>query len=448
MRRGLSLSLALALALACGCLPGSFDALGDAAPVHTEPLEFPGDENAQLAFAWTVPADDESRGRVLFGDGERALGWLRLDLDGRVELRFAHFSELTEIGSHPDHVEITQPHLNALAIVPDASIAEGLVRVAAEQGVPDRVVRFRVADFSRIVEPQLDMRVYAWVADPVPELRGPIASVQLDEGLPETLSASADGLFVWDSLGTSLPIYEQARTSMLADNPDVFTDDPSQGYGLTHCPDLQPTALAGGRVLPNGGRAALALAGDQLTFVAVAEPGVVSLVGAPIYDCAHASLSLPGPASVLAVVDLGLDGDDDLLVGSPEQARVWVYENLGDGLPASPTLVLEGQDNELEFGASVTSVELGGDAPEVIVVGAPGTAVGGKVGVGRVLVFDAADGTRLRSIEDLEPRTDSQHGLAVHGLDVPGREELVISGAREFRVHWSILPGDEGPAHE
>jgi hypothetical protein len=68
----------------------------------------------------------------------------------------------------------------------------------------------------------------------------------------------------------------------------------------------------------------------------------------------------------------------------------------------------------------VTSVELGGEAPQVIVVGAPATAVGGKVGVGRVLVFDATDGTLLRSIEDLEPRTDSRHGLAVHGLDLPG----------------------------
>lgn len=443
MRRQLAI---VPLALACGCLPGSFDALGDAAPVHTEPLEFPVDQSAELTVALTVAADDESRGRVLFGDGERALGWLRLDLDGRVELRFAPFGALTEIGSHPAHAEITQPRLTGLAIVPDASIAEGLVRVAAEQGVPDRVVRFRVADFSRIADAELDVHVYPWVADPAPELRGPLASVQLDEGLPELLSVSEDGLFIWDSLGTSRTLYEDERASMLADDPEAFADDPEQGYGLTHCPALQPTALAGGRVLADGGRAALALSGDTLTFVGVAAPGLVSWIGAPIYDCARASLSLPGPASVLAVVDLGLDGDDDLLVGSPESARVWVYENLGDGLPSSPSLVLEGEGDELEFGASIASVELGGDAPEVIVVGAPGTAGDGKVGVGRVLVFDAADGTLLRSIQDLEPRTDSRHALAVHGLDMPGREELVVSGARELRVHWSILSGDAGPA--
>jgi hypothetical protein len=441
MRRATS---ALLLALTSACLPGSFDTLADAAPVHTEPLEFPNDPSAELAIALTVAADDEGRGRVLFSDGDRALGWLSVDLDGRVEQRFAHFGQLTDIGSHPEHLEITQPILTGLAIVPDASIAEALVRVAAEQGVPDRVVRLRVADFSRIVDAELDMQVYPWVADPVPALDGPLASVQLDDGLPELLAASEAGLFVWDSLGTSLPNYEQARASLLADDPDAFTDDPSQGYALTHCPDLHPIALAGGRVLEGGARAALALSGAELTFVAVGEPGLVSMVGAPIYDCAHASLSLPGPASVLAVVDLGLDGDDDLLVGSPEQARVWVYENLGDGLPPTPTLVLEGEDDELEFGASITSVELGGDAPEVIVVGAPGTAVGGKVGIGRVLVFDASDGTRLRSIEDLEPRTDSRHGFAVHGLDLPGREELVVSGAREIRVHWSIVAGDEG----
>lgn len=432
------------LVLACGCLPGTFDALGEAAPVHTEPVVFPVDASAELTVALTVAADDESRGRVLFGDGERALGWLRLDLDGRVELRFAHFGDLTEIGSHPDHAEVVQPRLTGLAVVPDAGIAEALVRVAAEQGVPDRVVRFRIADFSRVVAAELDVHVYPWVADPAPTLLGPLVSVQLDEGLPELLSVSEDGLFIWDALGSSLPIYEQARASMLATDPDAFTDDPQQGYGLTHCPDLQAAALAGGRLLADAGLAAVALSGDIVTFIAVADPAAVSLVGAPIYDCARASLSLPGPASVLAVVDLGLDGDDDLLVGSPEQARVWVYENSGDGLPSAPTFVLEGQGDELEFGAAITSVELGGDAPQVIVVGAPGTAVDGKVAVGQVSVFDAADGTLLRRIEDLEPRTDSRHGLAVHGLDVPGREELVVSGAGELRVHWSIVAGDVG----
>jgi hypothetical protein len=445
MRPAIHLSL---LMLTSACLPSSFDALADAAPVHTQALAFPYDTNAEIAVALTVAGDDEGRGRVLFGDGERALGWLSLDLDGRRTLRFARFGELTDIGSHPDHVEITQPRLTGLAVVPDASIAEGLVRVAAEQGVPDRVVRVRVADFSRIAEPQLDMQIYPWVADPAPALSGALAGVQLDDGLPELLVVGEAGLFIWDSLGSSLPSYEQARAAMLADDPDAFVDDPSQGYGLTHCPDLQPTALAGGRLLPNAGRAAVALSGATLTFVAASEPGVVSLIGAPIYDCARVSLSLPAPASVLAVVDLGLDDDDDLLVGAPDERQVWVYENLGDGLPATPTLVLEGEGDELDFGASITSVELGGDAPEVIVVGAPGTAVGGKVGVGRVLVFDASDGTLLRSIEDLEPRSDSRHGFAVHGLDLPGREELVVTGIREFRVHWSIVAGDEGPIRE
>jgi len=125
-----------------------------------------------------------------------------------------------------------------------------------------------------------------------------------------------------------------------------------------------------------------------------------------------------------------------------------VYENPGDGLPSSPTFVLEGEGDEQGFGSSITTVELGGDAPEVIVVGAPDTKVEDELGVGRVAVFDAVDGTRLRIIEDLEPRADSHHGLGVHGVDLPGREELVVSGARELRVHWSILSGDEGPARE
>lgn len=437
------------LALASGCLPGSFDAFADAAPVHTEPLEFPSDPSAEISLALTVAADDESRGRVLFADGERALGWLRVDIDGRVEVRLAKFGELGEIGRHGEHVESTQPQLLDLAVVPGGNIAEAVVLIAAHEAVPDRVVRFRVADFSRVVEPELDALVYPWIAGEVSTvLSGPLASVQLDDGPPELLAVGEAGLFVWDSLATRRLDYEQARASILAEDPDAFTADPREGHGLTHCADLHPSALAGGRVLAGDRGAALALVGDAVTFIAAAEPPVLSSIGAPIYDCAHASMSLPGPAAQLVVADLGLDGDDDLLVGSPSAAEVWVYENLGDGLPATPTFVLEGEGDEREFGASITTVELGGDAPQVIVVGAPGTEVGDKVAVGRVLVFDATDGARLRSIEDLEPRTDSRHGLGVHGLDLPGREELVVTGARELRVHWSILPGDEGPRRE
>jgi hypothetical protein len=427
-----------ALTVATACLPGTFDALADAAPVRTVELGFPGEPNAELAVALTVPADDESRGRVLFGDGDSAMGWLRIDLDGRVELRFATFSELAEIGSEE------RPTLTGLGLVEDTGVAEALVRVAATDELPERVVRFRVADFSRVAGPELDAWIYPWVLaelDTAPALTGPIAGVQLDDGLAELLSASEAGLFVWDALATKLPLYEQARAEILAEDPAAFDADPAQGFGLTHCPGLRPTALAGGAVLPGGARAALALEGETLTFVAALEVAQLSAVGAPIYDCARDLRTLPGPASSLAVVDLGLDGDDDLLVGAPEAGRVWVYENEGTGLPETPSRTLEG---EADFGASVGVVELGGEAPQVIVVGAPGAKVEDELGVGRVSVFDAQTGELLRTIEDLEPRADSHHGLGVHGVDVPGREELVVSGARELRVHWSILAEDPG----
>lgn len=435
MRRAVWM-MAMSMVPVCGCLSGSFDALSDAAPVQTIAVPFPTDASAEIAIALTVAADDEGRGRVLFSDAAAALGWMRVDLDGRAELRFAHFTDLADLGGS------SEPTLTGLAVVPDVGVAEGLVRIAASDAGPDRVVRFRVADFSRIESAELDMHVYPWVAGSgsAPSLSGPLAVVQLDDGLPEALSASSAGVFVWDALGTRLDGYVEAG----AGDPDAFVDDPRQGYGLTHCELLTPTAIAGGRVLAGGERAAVLASGETLTFVAVADPPQHSLVGAPIYDCARATLELPGAASSLAVVDLGRDGDDDLLVGSTSEAAVWVYENLGDGVPATPTLVLAGAGDESEFGASLTTVELGGEAPDVIVVGAPGTSVDDRVAVGRVLVYDAQTGELLRTIEDLEPQTNSRHGLGVHGIDVPGREELVVSGATELRVHWTILADDEG----
>jgi hypothetical protein len=204
-----------------------------------------------------------------------------------------------------------------------------------------------------------------------------------------------------------------------------------------------PSAIAGGRLLAEQGRAAVVLEQAMLTFVGAAQPPEQSAVGAPIYACELATLALPGPAESLLVVDLDRDGHDDLLVGAPASGEVWLFENRGEGLPAAPTLVLESDEDGM-FGASLAHVELGGEAPEVFVVGAPATRVGGKANVGRVHVF-TTDGERLRTLEDLEPRTASRHGLGVHGLDLPGREELVVSGARELRIHWSISSEDPRP---
>jgi hypothetical protein len=242
----------LLLALTSACLPAGFDALAERPSSPAARLY-----NDQRRDCDRADGRSRRRGAVaaLFSDGERALGWLGLDLDGRTTC-FAHFGELPGRShrSCRDHA----------ALRPGWRSCRHRRRSRAwrRQGVPDRVVQFQVADFSRIVDAGLDMIVYPWVADPSPELLGPMASVQLDEGLPELLSVSEDGLFVWDSLGTSLAAYEDMRASMLADNPDAFAPDPAQGWGLTHCPGLQPTALAGGRVLPAGGRAALALSGD------------------------------------------------------------------------------------------------------------------------------------------------------------------------------------------
>lgn len=434
MRTGV---LALALGSSSACLTEQLDALAEAAPVTTVALEFPDRPDAELAIALTVAADDEGRGRVLFGDGHSAIGWYRIDERGG-DSSFASEGALALLAGHE------QPSLTGLAVVDATAVAEALVRVAASEGSGDRIVRFRVADFSRPSAAELDMIVYPWVADPPPILLGPLAAVQLDDGLPEALSGSDDGLCIWDALGTRAGEYAAARATLLAEDPSAFEADPSEGFGLTRCPELAPTAIAGGRLLADQRRAAAVLVDSTLTLVGPEQPARISMIGAPIYACELALIDLPSAAVSLLVVDLERDGNDDLLIGAPAIGEVWMFENHGDGLPAAPTRTLR-SDEPGRFGASLAHVELGGDAPELILVGAPDTRVDGQADVGRVHVFDAADGELLRTLEDLEPRADSHHGIGVHGLDLPGREELVVTGARELRIHWSILAGDPRP---
>src|SRR5690606_1498740 len=109
-------------------------------------VQFPGQSNAQIALALTVEADDEGRGRVLFGDGDGAIGWYQNDERSGAQ-RFASFEDLTVLATHE------QPTLTGLAVVDGMLVAEGLVRVAAAEASPDRIVRFRVADFTRPSEP-------------------------------------------------------------------------------------------------------------------------------------------------------------------------------------------------------------------------------------------------------------------------------------------------------
>jgi hypothetical protein len=66
---------------------------------------------------------------------------------------------------------------------------------------------------------------------------------------------------------------------------------------------------------------------------------LVSLVGVPVCD-ARASLSLLARVAVRS----STSGSTTTTICSsvrPKQGQVWVYENLGDGLPATPSLVLQ-----------------------------------------------------------------------------------------------------------
>jgi hypothetical protein len=439
--------LSLIMPIMSGCLPRSFDALEQAAPVTTIGVRFPDEDTAVIRWALSVDADDEGRGRVLFSDGARWLGWLRLDETSGHQLHTILRFERDALTESDD------PVITGLALVPDRNIPEGLLRLAGDAQRPDRIVRFRVADFSRIA-PELDaVAVPEWVLDEYPSangLVGPLAAVALDEGQPELLSASTDGsLMIWPELGTTLPELATIREQLLGDDPSVFDADPSEGFGVTRCEGLggaDAWAIAGGRLLAGDRMAAVVLRGTALHFVAAVDPPAISLVGATTIDCAAGMLALPDTAMTLLSLDLERDGDDDLLVGSPGTEQVWVFLGEGElGIPSEPSFTLVPETaREGGFGTSLAVADLGGEVGRLILVGAPETMIGNSPRVGRVHLFDL-DGVPLTEFSDLEPRTDSRHGLGVHALGLPGRDELVVSGRTELRVHWQLFDGDPRP---
>jgi hypothetical protein len=430
------------LGVAPACLPRSFDALEQAALVTTIRARL-SDEGAVVRWALTVDADDEGRGRVLYGDGEAWLAWLRLDERGEVELETMLPFEREALTDSED------PTFTGLALVPARDIPEALLRVESDAERDDRIVRMRVADFSRVDAPIVTP---SWIVDvhaDADSLAGVLGAVELDGGQPELFSGTQDGaLLIWPELGSSLDAIAAAREQALLDDPSAFEADPSLGFGLTRCEGLgSASAITGGAVLADERSAALLLQGDTITMVAALEGGTPSPVGTTPIDCAAGMIELEAAASSLLVVDLERDGDLDLLVGAPASERVFVFESEGAaaGLPDSPSFVIEPeQARGGEFGASLALADLGGELGRVIVVGAPTTMISKRAKVGRVHVFEL-DGTPLTEFSDLEPQTDSRHGLGVHALGLPGRDELVVTGQFELRVHWSIASGDPRP---
>lgn len=430
------------LATTPACLPRSFDALEQAALVTTIRARFPEDERAVVRWALTVDADDEGRGRVLFGDGEAWLGWLRLDERGEFELETMLPFEREAL------TESEAPTFTGLALVPGRDIPEALLRVESDAERDDRIVRMRVADFS----PAADAPIVtpSWIVDEFADadsLAGVLGAVDLDGDQPELFTGTQDGaLLIWPELGTTLDAIAAARAQVLSDDPSAFEADPSLGFGLARCEGLgSAIAIAGGPVLADERAAALLLRGDSIAIVAALAGAEPSLVGTTRVDCDAGSIALDALASALLVVDLERDGDLDLLVGAPASEQVFVFESDGAGLPAEASFVITPEDARGgEFGASLAVADLGGELGRVIVVGAPTTMISKRAKVGRVHVFEL-DGAPLTEFSDLEPQTDSRHGLGVHALGLPGRDELVVSGQLELRVHWSIAEGDPRP---
>jgi hypothetical protein len=178
-------------------------------------------------------------------------------------------------------------------------------------------------------------------------------------------------------------------------------------------------------------------------------------VGAPIYDCARDTRAKPSEATssfgtTFLVTDFNGDGSEDLAVGDPEANRVFIYAGTAGGLGATPLATLEpgGETSaaaaSFGYGMGVARLDPGGGF-DVILVGAPHTNVDGKSEVGSVHVFELGTADWVAALEDLTPDAGTQHGLWAGGIFRDDRDEIVVLGETEGRIHMRIDERDPKP---
>lgn len=466
-RRRTLASLPLVLPL-CGCNPLVFDKILEDSPVEEFEVKGP-DGRPALGLAHIVYEEVGDGVGHLVTAGPQNVALARIALSEGAEPvieaieREAASELILPIESR------TALTMGGMARVPsptEGDEAEHAVAsfVATAERRKTRIIRFNASTFVRTDEPDADIVIPDIDGTVAPDFGFGLAAINLDADQDdpdyELVVGTDIGVLVYDNLGKNAATYAENKAAIEAMEDDPFAGDKeADGRFFTVCENLAGfNGLAAGPFL--AGEAPAFVVGMPTGLVLVAEQDVddpddaKNRVGAPVYDCERGTRDAPGDAegsfgASLFVTDFDDDGIDDLVVGDPTANRVFLYRGTADGLEDAPVDTLQpGGDtagDAKEFGASLGRANLDPGKLEVLAVGAPGTTVDGKDEVGSVHIFELGGNDWLVTLEDLTPSSGTRHGTWAGGVFRDDRDELVVMGTLEGRVHSRIVERDPKP---
>jgi hypothetical protein len=449
------LSIISATAFGAACNPTVYDKLIEEAWVETFSLRGVTAGNSHGRHVLTYEPLDDGEGHLLIAGADTGMTWLRINRVGSPQPEYATLDQLKAL--IPPIETVDYGAIGGLAKVPasDGSPNQFAVVAFKDSGIPERAhtESFRLPGFAKSNVGHIE----------APEVEGStvgafgegLAAINLDADQSdpdyELLIGSDRGVLLYDNMGKNLADYAINRTEAIA-NGTLTAANEEEGYGFTRCADLDVrNGLTAGKLLMDQAPIFVVGTAEGLTFVGGNDSGP-NVVGAPIFDCDVASIPAPGGSgisfgfSMLAgdldwdIYSVDVEGFHDLVVGDPSANLVHIYVGSNGGISPTPITLAPPDSDTKEFGYSVGKANLGGDLGHVLLVGAPGSRVGGKEDVGRVLVYDAVTFELITTLEDQEPGSGSRHGIWTGGMphDDWSHDELVVLGYTEGRVHLAI----------
>jgi hypothetical protein len=174
------------------------------------------------------------------------------------------------------------------------------------------------------------------------------------------------------------------------------------------------------------------------------------------YESVQAGASLG--SAVASAGDLNRDGYGDVVIGAPaydapasNSGRVFVFYGSSTGLPAAPSIVLDGPIFDARLGASVAEVgDYNGDGFDDLGIMAPGFTQNGRTGRGFVYFGSVAGipGTPSGSLllPDTTPPGEQLTGPIIGAGDAnaDGFADIVVGGTGAFYMYPGWNPGGQG----